>query len=43
MGLDFDETAAFPRQAPMTVTKMVGIEIPKKVKKKIFQDLVLAG
>jgi len=29
-------TAALPRQAPMTVMKIVGIEIPKRVRKKIL-------
>jgi hypothetical protein len=43
IGFSVEESAAFPRHAPMTVTKMVGMEIPKRVKKNIFQDLVLAG
>jgi hypothetical protein len=43
IGFTEELTAAFPRQAPITVTKIVGMEIPKSVRKKIFHDLVLAG
>jgi len=42
-GFDVELTAAFPRHAPITVAKIVGIEIPKNVSAKIFHDLVFAG
>ena len=35
--------AALPRQEPIAVVKIVGMEIPKSVRKKIFHDLVVAG